>query len=68
MVLSTKITIAAILCRVPDIGGQIYYRGRLVIPPDDPDIQFQIVYQTHTFSLAGHLGQDKTLDLVSRYY
>jgi hypothetical protein len=53
-------------CQV--IGGRIYHRGRLVVPPDDPDIQFQIVYRTHTSSPAGHPGRDKTLDLVSRYY
>ena len=42
-------------------------RGLIYVPAQDP-IKTQILQAHHDAPLAGHLGQDKTYELVSRNY
>ena len=46
-------------------NGVLYYKGRLYIP-DDEDLRKLIVEREHDSMVAGHMGQDKTVDLVQR--
>lgn len=39
-------------CRA--VAGRIYFRGRLVVPPDDEALQLQILHRTHNSAPAGH--------------
>lgn len=45
-----------------------YYRGRLIIDPEDLDLQLQLIYRTHASTPTGHPGRTKTLDLMNRRY
>jgi RNase H-like domain found in reverse transcriptase/Reverse transcriptase (RNA-dependent DNA polymerase)/Integrase zinc binding domain/Chromo (CHRromatin Organisation MOdifier) domain len=45
----------------------VLYNGLIYIPEND-DIKLQILQQCHDSPTAGHLGQAKTLELVSRNY
>lgn len=53
-------------CKVTQ--GRVYYRGRLVIDPEDADLQLQLVYRTHASGPGGHPGRTKTIDLMNRTY
>ena len=48
-------------------AGQIYYRGKLYIPPND-ELKFHVIYRTHSTGPGGHPGRVKTLDLLNRSY
>src|SRR5258707_11724155 len=45
----------------------VLYRGRVYIP-DDPQLRHDLVHAHHSTAVAGHPGQWKTLELVSRNY
>lgn len=45
----------------------IYYKGRLQIPNDN-QIRLQIASDEHDSKIAGHFGQKKTLELISRNF
>ena len=53
-------------CRV--VAGKVYWRDRLVIDPDDANIQLQLIHRTHASGPGGHPGRVKTLDLMNRKY
>lgn len=48
--------------------GKCYYRGRLIIDPEDRDLQLQLIYRTHASTPTGHPGRHKTTDLMNRRY
>ena len=50
------------------VAGKVYFRDRLVIDPDDANIQLQLIHQTHASGPGGHPGRVKTLDLMNRKY
>jgi hypothetical protein len=41
----------------------LHYKGRLGIP-DNMQLQKQILEAEHNWMVAGHMGQDKTIELV----
>lgn len=45
--------------------GVLLYDGRLYVPPC---LHTTLIQRHHNNPLAGHLGVEKTLDLVKRYY
>ena len=50
----------------PDIlfeDEALYYKGRLWIP-DNLQLKKQILEEEHDSKVAGHMGQDKTIELV----
>ena len=47
--------------------GLVLYGG-LIYVPDDDEIKLKILRQCHDSPVAGHLGQAKTLDLITRDY
>lgn len=49
------------------LDGLPYYEGRLVIPDDD-ELKLLIAQNDHDSKIAGHFGQDKTEELVSRNF
>src|SRR3979411_1129606 len=53
-------------CRM--VAGKVYFRDRLVIDPDDANIQLQFIHWTHTSGPGSHPGRVKTLDLINRKY
>jgi hypothetical protein len=53
-------------CRV--VAGKVYFRDRLVIDPDDANIQLQLIYQTHTSGPGSYPSRVKTLSLINRKY
>lgn len=50
------------------VQGKAYYRGRLIVDPEDRDLQLQLIYRTHASTPTGHPGRTKTLDLMNRRY
>src|SRR4030088_824629 len=53
-------------CRI--VAGKVYFRDRLVIDPDDANIQLQLIHRTHASGPGGHPGRVKTLDLMNSKY
>ena len=47
--------------------GLIYLGSRLCIPRD-PEIQAALLEEHHDSAVAGHLGRDKTYELLARHY
>ena len=47
--------------------GSLYYKGRLYIP-DSLELKRSIVSREHDTLVAGHMGQDKTVELVRRNF
>jgi hypothetical protein len=47
--------------------GLIYFRNRLYIPDDEP-LRLQIAESEHDSQVAGHFGQKKTLELITRNF
>jgi transposase InsO family protein len=45
----------------------LWYEGRILVP-DNKDIKLRILGQHHDSPIAGHQGQARTLELVSRKY
>jgi hypothetical protein len=50
------------------IQEDLVLRDGLVYVPEDDAIRLRIIQQCHDSPMAGHLGQAKTLELVSRNY
>ena len=46
----------------------MWFKGDRLVIPDDQGIKQEVVAEFHSASYSGHLGQDKTLDLVKRSY
>ncbi|KAI1007255.1 hypothetical protein K3495_g974 [Podosphaera aphanis] len=53
-------------CRI--VAGRVYYRDRLIIPPDDESIQLQLLHRAHNSGPAGHPGRERAIDLINRTY
>ncbi|QRW23107.1 Retrotransposable element Tf2 protein [Rhizoctonia solani] len=45
----------------------LWYRGKLVVPDSEP-LKEQLLREFHDSPLAGHPGQQRTLELISRNY
>ncbi|KAF8757112.1 hypothetical protein RHS01_03964 [Rhizoctonia solani] len=45
----------------------LWYRGKLVVPDSEP-LKEQLLREFHNSPLAGHPGQQRTLELLSRNY
>ncbi|KAF8750266.1 hypothetical protein RHS01_09482 [Rhizoctonia solani] len=45
----------------------LWYRGKLVVPDSEP-LKEQLLKEFHDSPLAGHPGQQRTLELISRSY
>jgi hypothetical protein len=64
--LKTRLRIPFAECKL--IAGRIYFRDRLLIDPDDSELQLQILERTHSSGPSGHPGRTKTIDLLNRKY
>lgn len=49
------------------VDGVLYVQGRLAIP-DSLDLRVQIMESEHDSKVAGHMGMDKTLELIKRNF
>jgi hypothetical protein len=49
------------------LHGSLYYEGRLWIP-DEESLQKEILESEHDSKVAGHMGQDKTVELVRQNF
>jgi hypothetical protein len=49
------------------VGGALYFKNRLWIP-EEPSLKRQILESEHDSKVAGHMGMDKTLELVQRNF
>jgi hypothetical protein len=47
--------------------GLIYFKGRLQVP-DIEELRLEITESEHDSKVAGHFGQKKTLELISRNF
>lgn len=45
----------------------LWYKGRLWVP-DSVDLRKMILQEEHDSKVAGHMGQEKTIELVSRHF
>jgi len=52
-------------CR--DINGHLQYRGKLYVP-DCAELKAQLLRNYHESPVAGHIGRNKTYELLSREY
>lgn len=50
------------------VAYRAYYRGRLIIDPDDDFLHLQLIHRTHASGPGGHPGRTKTIDLMNRQY
>jgi len=50
-----------------DVQGMVLYNGRVYVPAVD-QIKVEILREHHDAKTAGHLGQEKTLELLARSY
>jgi hypothetical protein len=64
--LKTRLRIPFAECKL--IAGRIYFRDRLLIDPDDSELQLQILERTHSSGPSGHQGRTKTIDLLNRIF
>jgi hypothetical protein len=48
--------------------GLILLNHRRIYIPDDKTLKTQIMYEAHDSKLSGHLGVDKTIELIKRTY
>jgi len=48
-------------------NDMVTYERRLYIP-DNNSLKWKVTYQCHDAKVAGHFGQDKTLELMKRHY
>jgi hypothetical protein len=46
-------------------AGLLFYQGRIVVP-DNEDLRRDLIAAFHDSPIAGHLGQQRTLELISR--
>ncbi|KAH0610986.1 uncharacterized protein H6S33_011413 [Morchella sextelata] len=52
---------------IAEKDGLLFYKNRLYIPADDR-IKIRIAQAEHDSKVAGHFGQDKTLELITRNF
>ncbi|KAH0602269.1 uncharacterized protein H6S33_009843, partial [Morchella sextelata] len=52
---------------IAEKDGLLFYKNRLYIPADDR-IKIRIAQAEHDSKVAGHFGQDKTLELIMRNF
>jgi hypothetical protein len=64
--LKRRLKVAFAECRV--VAGRVYYRGRLMIDPDDANMHLQLIHRTHSSAPGGQPGRTKTLYLMNRKY
>jgi len=50
------------------LSGHLYYKGDKIYVPDALDARTHVIYQCHNIPTAGHLGRDKTANLISRLF
>jgi hypothetical protein len=48
-------------------AGLLFYQGRIVVP-DNEELKKDLIAAFHNSPIAGHPGQQRTLELVSRQY
>ena len=48
-------------------GGLLYYKKRLYIP-DNNELRLEVAIDSHDSRVAGHFGQEKTLELMTRNF
>ena len=48
-------------------GDLLWYDGRIIVP-EDKDIRLRLLEQDHDSPIAGHQGQARTLEVISRRY
>jgi hypothetical protein len=48
-------------------AGLLFYQGRIVVP-DNEDLRRDLIRTFHDSPIAGHPGQQRTLELISRHY
>jgi hypothetical protein len=48
-------------------AGLLFYQGRIVVP-DNEDLKRDLIATFHDSPIAGHPGQQRTLELISRRY
>jgi hypothetical protein len=48
-------------------AGLLFYQGQIVVP-DNEDLRRNLIASFHDSPMAGHPGQQRTLELVSRRY
>jgi hypothetical protein len=48
-------------------AGLLFYQGRIVVPDND-QLKRDLIAAFHDSPIAGHLGQQRTLELISRRY
>jgi hypothetical protein len=53
------------LCKEKD--GLLTYEGLIWVPQDD-ELCLRLLHDHHDALIAGHLGQARTLELISRQY
>lgn len=61
-----RLRVAFAECRA--VAGKAYYRGRLMVDPDDANLHLQLIHRTHSSAPGGHPGRVKTTDLLNRVY
>jgi hypothetical protein len=49
------------------LAGNLYFKSRLYIP-DNPDLRREILESEHDTKVAGHMGQDKTVEIIKRNF
>ena len=46
----------------------VYYKDERIVVPDDAGLRRRIIEECHSSLFAGHMGRDKTIELVSRLF
>jgi hypothetical protein len=64
--LKTRLRIPFAECKL--VAGRLYFRDRLLIDPDDSELQLHILERTHSSGPGGHPGRTKIIDLLNRKY
>jgi hypothetical protein len=49
------------------LAGNLYFKNRLYIP-DVPELRLSIMESEHDTKVAGHMGQDKTVEIIKRNF
>jgi hypothetical protein len=49
-------------------GGLLYYNGQRLVIPNDAALRTRLMQECHDVPTAGHLGKDKTIELMQRRF